>query len=227
MSRRKATRGPRRQGVASVDTPPEIQAGAPLPVILTALSRAGWGELSGNYYGAVRLILVALGALLGASGQGDVTAAQIADASGVSERWVRRKLAELEDAKLIVWDRGGVQAGRPVPGFMRVSKRALADMTNRARKTAGPKALARATETARRIAAAGLRWTKRGTSAKRPTPCGTQREPSPLKRETGGHQVPRPVTGTLLSGPRPAVGSRFAAVRALMQMQQQAVAAPA
>ena len=48
-----------------------------------------------------------------------------------------------------------IQAGRPVPGFMRVSKRALADMTNRARKTAGPKALARATETARRIAAAG------------------------------------------------------------------------
>lgn len=203
----------------------QIRAGAPLGVILDALARAGWGPLAGNYYGATRAILTALGALLGASGQGDVTAGQIADAAGYSERWVRRKLAELEESGIVIWDRGGVRDGRPTAGFIRVSKAVLADMTNRAREAGSPKALARARETAARIAAAGLKFTKARRPGSRARPCGTQQEPSPLKREDGGRVAARPVTGTLLSGPRPAVGSRFAAVRALWQ--QQAVVMPA
>lgn len=222
-NRRKAPRGP----VRPVEQPPEIQAGAPLGVILTALSKVGWGPLAGHYYGATRGILMALAALLGASGQGYVTAAQVADSAGFSERWVRRKLAELEDSGLVVWDRGGVRAGRPTAGYLRVSKVALADMVNRAREAGNPKALARARETAARIAAAGLRWTKskRGVRSSQSGSCGTRRQPSLLKKEDGGRVAARPVAGTLLSGPRPAVGSRFAAVRALMQ--QRAVAQPA
>ena len=161
----------------SVTPVPEIRAGAPLGVILDALGRAGWGPFHGRYYGATRAILQALGALLGPSGQGDVTAGQVADAAGYSELWTRRKLHELEEAGILTWDRGGC---RPTAGFIRVSKTALVDLTNRARQAGNPKALDRARETAKRIAAAGLRFTKR--AARRPVigPTETEQQPSPL-----------------------------------------------
>ena len=200
----------------SVTPVPEIRAGAPLGVILDALARAGWGPFHGRYYGATRAILQALGALLGPSGQGDVTAGQVADAAGYSELWTRRKLHELEEAGILTWDRGGVQHGRPTAGFIRVSKTALADLTNRARQAGNPKALDRARETAKRIAAAGLRFTKR--AARRPVigPTETKQQPPPLKREEGGRCAARPITHTTLAGPRPAVGARSAALRALL-----------
>lgn len=203
---------------AGVESPPLVTGGWPLARLVDALARAGWGPFAGRYWGATRAILQALGTLLGPSGQGMTTAPQIADAAGYSEVWVRRKLHELEDAGILSWDRGGIVDGAPTASFVRVDKKQLADVVNRARQEAGPKVLERARETARRIAEAGLRYTK-SLRGKRRGPSVTEAQPSPLKRETGGPLAARPVTGTLLSGPRPEVGSRFAAVRALMQQR--------
>ena len=224
-NRRKASQGFSR----TVEPPPEVTAGWPMGRLVDALQRAGWGQFDGRYYGAVRSILHALATLLGPSGQGEITAGQVADASGLSLLWTRRKLAELEDAGLLVWRRGEIRDGRPAPGFIRVSKQVLADAVNHARRVGNPKALARAVATVKRIADAGLRWTKRAAGGQRRIPMQTEPVPSLQRRSVGAGSPPReparPVTGTLLSGPRPAVGSRFAAVRALMQ--QQTAAAPA
>ena len=215
-NRRKARNAPQRTTLP--DAPPQVHAGAPLGVLVDALARAGWGPFAGRYWAATRAILHALGRLLGASGQGLTTAPQIADAAGYSEVWVRRKLHELEEAGLLTWDRGGIVDGAPTASFIRVSKVQLADTVSRAREEAGPKVLERARATARRIAEAGLRFTK-SLRQKRRGPSITGEEPSPLKREDGWREPARPVTGTLLNGPRPVVGSRFAAVRALQQQR--------
>lgn len=205
--------------------PRPVTAGWPLGRIVEALARAGWGPFTGRYYGATRAILSALGSLLGASGQGMVTAGQIADAAGYSDKWVFRKLAELEEAGVLTWQRGGIENGRPAPGFIRVSKQQLADVVNRAREVGNPKALERARETAQRIAAAGLRFTKRALCPRRTPTTGTEAAPSPLKREDGGLYDGPPATGTMLNKPRPPVGRRWAAVKAAMEAHKQATGA--
>jgi DNA-binding FadR family transcriptional regulator len=88
-----------------------LTAHAPTRDILTSLARAGWGEISGSEHKGTRAMLRALVDLLPyGSGEGLVTAPQLADVSGYSERWVRSRLSELEALGLILWRRGGVVA---------------------------------------------------------------------------------------------------------------------
>ncbi|WP_246246399.1 hypothetical protein [Isoptericola sediminis] len=112
-----------------------LTAHAPTRDILTSLARAGWGDLAGAEHKGTRALLRALVDLLPyGSGEGLVTAPQLADVSGYSERWVRSRLLELERVGLILWQRGGVVAGRCVPSHIRIVKSAVLALIGMARK---------------------------------------------------------------------------------------------
>lgn len=103
-------------------------------VLVGSLARAGWGELGGREWQGVRSVLRAIVDLLPyRSGEGLVTASQVAEAAGLSDRWVRRCMHVLEDAGVIAWHRGGVIDGRPQPSIVRVSKRAVVALIEAAR----------------------------------------------------------------------------------------------
>ena len=112
-----------------------LTAHRPLPSLLTSLQHAGWGPLAERELQGVRAVLVGLvGKLPHRSGQGLVTVAQIADATGgYSTKWVARCLHVLEDLGLIEWRRGGVIAGAPQPSWVRVNKTALVALIQQAR----------------------------------------------------------------------------------------------
>lgn len=129
-----------------------VTAGWPLHRLVDALARAGWGPLAGRQPGGVRAVLGALArALPSRSAAGLVTANQLADMAGLSERWTRSCLAVLERAQLIKWTRGTVIDGRPAPSYIRVSKDAIAALVLHARRELPERLRQRATETAQRI----------------------------------------------------------------------------
>ncbi|MFC7877322.1 hypothetical protein [Isoptericola sp. NPDC057391] len=129
-----------------------LTAHAPTRDILTSLARAGWGEISGSEHKGTRAMLRALVDLLPyGSGEGLVTAPQLADASGYSERWVRSRLVELEKRGLILWRRGGVVAGRCVPSHVRIVKGAVLALVGLARSVKDAAVSARRLVTQRRV----------------------------------------------------------------------------
>jgi hypothetical protein len=113
-----------------------LAAGAPAPVLLHSLERAGWGDLAGADLRGVRVTLGALVRLLPhGSGEGHATAEQIAAAAGYSVRWTRRCLHGLEEIGLLRWDRGGIANGKPQPSRFRLDKRTLLALVQIARRT--------------------------------------------------------------------------------------------
>lgn len=129
-----------------------LTAHAPTRDILTSLARAGWGDLAGSEHKGTRAMLRALVDLLPyGSGEGLVTAPQIADASGYSERWVRSRLVELERLGLILWRRGGVVAGRCIPSHVRIVKGAVLALIGVARSVKDAVLSARRALTGRRV----------------------------------------------------------------------------
>lgn len=123
----------------------------PLPALMRSLSRAGWGPLASEVPG-VRLVLRGLADLLDdRTGRALITAPQLADVTALSERWTRECLNRLEDLGIIRWSRGGIHAGRPIPSFIEVSKRALVAMIKTARATIDEIRAARARRTAARL----------------------------------------------------------------------------
>lgn len=129
-----------------------VTASWPLPRLVSAIARAGWDELAGRRGGGYRAVLRALADLLpDRSAVGLVTAPQIADAAGITERWARHILTGLEEAGVIVWTRGTIIDGRPQPSLIKVSKRTLADLVRRSRRSGDDRLAARAAETSKRI----------------------------------------------------------------------------
>lgn len=130
------------------------------PALMTSLARSGWGDLDGARLAGVRRVLTALVDLTDhRSGEATVTRSQVADtAGGLSVRWTSRCLRVLEDMGLITWSRGWLDRGRPRPGIVRISKRALAALARAARRRLEPRRTARALETTKRIKTT-LRWT--------------------------------------------------------------------
>ena len=127
-------------------------AGWHLDRLVAALARAGWATLDGRQGGGPRAILRALADLLPhGSATGRVTAPQLAEASGLSEKWTRVVLARLEAAGIITWIRGGIVNGRPTASIVKVSKKALANLINRARPEHDKRVSRRAAATAERI----------------------------------------------------------------------------
>lgn len=138
-------------------TAPMPTAAWPTPSLLTSLSRAGWGDLTGRHMQGVRSTLRGLADLLPhGSAEGLATAQQIAETAGLSERWVRRCLHLLEDAGLVRWVRGGVSNGTPLPSWFRIEKRAVVALIELARPVANAARAARTAVTRERLAK--FRW---------------------------------------------------------------------
>lgn len=131
--------------------------------LLTSLSNAGWGELSGGALQGIRTTLEALRrSLPPRTGQGETTVWQIAQKAGLSERWVRRCLGVLEEAGVISWHRGGVAYGRPRPSSFRINKKVLVAMINGARPVMDVLRARRKAQTDARLAGLWFVKTKRG-----------------------------------------------------------------
>lgn len=119
-----------------------------LPAIVARLARAGWGDLPLGHKAVLSGLAIVLDPHAGA---GTVTAWQIAQASGRSERRTRDVLHALEAEGFITWARGWLDKGRPRPGWVRVSKTKLWALIRPARRAADAARAQRANALTRRI----------------------------------------------------------------------------
>ena len=106
--------------------------------LVDALRRAGWGILRGSENRCARALLETLAGTMRSlktdmRGYMTITAAQLADRAGYSERHVRRWLPILEDLGILSWSRGWIEDGRPQPGSMKINKNTLVKFINDAR----------------------------------------------------------------------------------------------
>ena len=106
--------------------------------LVDALRRAGWGILRGSENRCARSLLETLAGTMrslktDARGYMTITAAQLADRAGYSERHVRRWLPILEDLGILSWSRGWIEEGRQQPGSMKINKAVLVDYVQDAR----------------------------------------------------------------------------------------------
>lgn len=125
----------------------------PADRLLLTLQRRGWGPDLDDVQPGLRTVLHALVSLLPhKSGQGTITAHQVADAAHLSVRWTRHCLVELEDLGFIVWRRGWLEAGRPRAGWIRIVKARLAEACRRLTGWLDDRRAKRRQETAHRVA---------------------------------------------------------------------------
>lgn len=107
--------------------------------LVDALRRAGWGILRGSENRCARALLETLAGTMrslktDSRGYMTITAAQLADRAGYSERHIRRWLPILEDLKILSWSRGWIEEGKPQPGSMKINKTTLVKYIEDARK---------------------------------------------------------------------------------------------
>lgn len=203
-----------RQRRPKADHPRLPTAAWPLDKLVERLTSAGWAGtvLDGRPGGGLRHVLHALSALLPHdSAQGRVTVPQIADAAGLSKRWTATRLALLVDLGVIAWSPGGVRHGKPEPGWVRVSKRAVALLIRHAREHLDRRLMQRRVDTRDRLDRAGIRHarTQRRARTQR-NPLSSHVElssPLPLKGEEPGrgsapvHQQSPPPEGVVMPQP--------------------------
>jgi hypothetical protein len=174
-----------------------ITAGAPLPVILRAVRRDGWGDLAGAHNRSLRGALAALADLLpGTTAAGDVTVWEVAQASAYSERWTRVALGRLEALGLLTWERGTIVQGRPTPSWIRLSKRLLVELLRAARRLRVARDQAHNADRAARLARlrqATLPPHKQKPRSDRPA---LNAGPRPLRGETGAAEASPAATAT-------------------------------
>ena len=126
--------------------------------LIDALRRAGWGVLRGSENRCARSLLETLAGTMrsiktDSRGYMTITAAQLADRAGYSERHVRRWLPILEDLGILSWSRGWIEEGRPQPGSMKLNKGVLSKYVEDARTEYDEAILPlRAAKTAARLA---------------------------------------------------------------------------
>ena len=124
--------------------------------IIHELGALEWGPLAGNEFKGTRAILRALADYMAANrtdlrAEIDVTADQLARFAGYSPRWTRQALYTLEDARVITWKRGGVIAGKPQAGLIRILKGTLCAWIRDLLPGRSERARARSERTARRL----------------------------------------------------------------------------
>lgn len=170
-----------------------------VPLLLDTLRRQGWGPLDGKPWKGLRAVLAALGSRVDYhSGQGTATVEQIATAAGYSFRWTRYALQDLEDIGLIVWERGGVQYGRPVPSQFRINKAMLVDLIKAAREKRDAQIIAWAKATRARLER--IR-TIRMVKGKRKNPPTFLKVPAGAPATAQGFGVVKPKTMTVKRSP--------------------------
>lgn len=162
---------------------------APVPSLMTSLAKAGWGDLAGRELQGIRTTLNALVAQLPhRSGEGITTAEQVAQAAGLSVRWVRRCLHYLEDLGLVIWRRGGVRSGEPAPSHFRIVKKVLVDLVRAARPVKEAADAARRAATKARLAT--LRRLYVGPQARKRRSAHAELDASPRPYGEGPRAVP-------------------------------------
>lgn len=129
-----------------------LSAGMPLDLLVDKLQRVE--GLERRHVGALRALALLLPR---GSAAGKATADQLARRARYSQRWMRHSLAELEEAGLIEWWRGGVQDGRPQPSVFRVSKAALCEVIRAGSLAAAARAKVRNAATKARLEAVRVR----------------------------------------------------------------------
>lgn len=203
-----AIKGPAETDAAARPTPRrrggKLNAGMSVTSILAALSRVGWGPLRGREFAASRAILDTL-SLIAHDSRTDLTAViqttarQLAKRAGYSLRHTSRCLQWLEDAGVIVWNRGGIRAGSPTVGFIKIVKRTLVDWALAFRRASDAEDRRRNAETRARLQFYRVR---RNTA--RPKPIDTAHEdmtsPHPSLRDEGAsHAAPHSTREQIVS----------------------------
>ena len=185
----------------------KLNAGMSVTSILAALSRVGWGPLRGREFAASRAILDTL-SLIAHDTRSDLTAIvhttarQLAKRAGYSLRHTSRCLQWLEDAGVIVWNRGGIRGGAPTVGFVKIVKCALVDWVLTFRRASDAEDRRRNAETRAR-----LQFYRVRRNAARPKPLDAAHEdmtsPHPSLRDEGAtHAAPHSTREQIVSPPR-------------------------
>ena len=206
---RAAISGPRAEDAAAQPTPArrrggKLNAGMSVTSILTALSRVGWGPLRGREFAASRAILDTL-SLIAHDTRTDLTAViqttarQLAKRAGYSLRHTSRCLQWLEDAGVIVWNRGGIRAGAPTVGFIKIIKRTLVDWALAFRRASDAEDRRRNAETRARLQFYRVR---RNTARPKPIDAAHEDMTSPhpsLRDEGASHAAPHSTREQIVS----------------------------
>lgn len=130
-----------------------INSETPAMVLVQSMARAGWGELGGNEWQGVRSTLTAIVARTrGRRGYMDATVWQVSQSAGLSTRWTARCLRILEGLGIITWNRGALQDGTPMAGFIQVNKPILLRFVREAWAKGAAAWQARRAETRARLA---------------------------------------------------------------------------
>lgn len=149
--------------------------------IVDGLASSGWGPLAGAGFRCARVLLQTLAKLsrsahMDRRGVLTMTASQIAEQAGYSERWARSNLHLLEELGVIAWQRGGIVEGTPVPSCFRIVKTELRRIRRAAKATHDETERLRAEEFARRLRSIRLatlgprrRWSDHAEAAATPT----------------------------------------------------------
>ena len=203
-----AISGPAETDAAARPTPRrrggKLNAGMSVTSILAALSRVGWGPLRGREFAASRAILDTL-SLIAHDSRTDLTAViqttarQLAKRAGYSLRHTSRCLQWLEDAGVIVWNRGGIRAGSPTVGFIKVIKRTLVDWALAFRRASDAEDRRRNAETRARLQFYRVR---RNTARPKPIDAAHEDMVSPhpsLRDEGASHAAPHSTREQIVS----------------------------
>ncbi len=130
-----------------------INSETPAAVMVQSMARAGWGELGGNEWQGVRSTLTAVVTRIkGKRGYMDATVWQVSRSAGLSTRWTARCLRILEGLGIITWNRGVLQDGTPMAGFIQVNKPVLLRFVREAWAKGAAAWQARRAETRARLA---------------------------------------------------------------------------
>ena len=204
-----AISGPAATDAAAKATPArrrggKLNAGMSVTSILAALSRVGWGPLRGREFAASRAILDTL-SLIAHDTRSDLTAIvqttarQLAKRAGYSLRHTSRCLQWLEDAGVIVWNRGGIRAGSPTVGFIKIIKRTLVDWAIAFRRASDAEDRRRNAETRARLQFYRVR---RNTARPKPLDAAHEDMTSPhpsLRDEGASHAAPHSTREQIVS----------------------------
>lgn len=178
-------------------TPAVPTAWWPSDRLLAALRRAGWGPLHGRAHGGVRAVLAGLvESLPYKSASGQVTAWQLAQRAGISERWARHCLGLLEAGGFITWERGGVVQGTPIPSTITIHKDMLVGLIHAARETMTAAAQEVAEATRRRVRGMTLWYRTRKRKRSRRTGAAWAGTRTGTRRGQGGRRTPHGPSGT-------------------------------
>lgn len=204
-----AIKGPAETDAAAQPTPArrrvgKLNAGMSVTSIIAALSRVGWGPLRGREFAASRAILDTL-SLIAHDTRTDLTAViqttarQLAKRAGYSLRHTSRCLQWLEDAGVIVWNRGGIRAGAPTVGFIKILKRTLVDWALAFRRASDAEDRRRNAETRARLQFYRVR---RNTARPKPLDAAHEDMTSPhpsLRDEGASHAAPHSTREQIVS----------------------------